>query len=549
MDDVSVTIGPGDSEGRALMLVDLALELHRRAETFKDAGDSVRSEALLDYSADQLVAARAMLCSEPAADPVLPKCIAADRRALVAALDTVLSVWQSGLKERYTSELVHLQLAYLASQNRADAIASNRAETSQPDAVEKETDGEELLHWRPPAGETAPPLEVLAKSAKGDPTVNDALAAAAAANAAAAEGRCEVAGEISPDSQKESLESAFPRPAAQQLPRPRPRKPQRPLGRRWCCFRPSCMFPQAEPKQHRPPGQHERLCLSRDFRCGETVGAGSQGCVFQAQHARSGMIVAVKEVFLDKVAANRGAASKRLARELRLLEQLEHPSIVRYLGHEFVIGAQGGPERVYLFLEFCSGGSLSKHLRAYGPLEEPLLRRYVGQLVDGLCYLHSLSPPVVHRDLKCDNLLLAHDAGTGATNVKITDFGCSKGLSGSDDGGQAVLSEAEHSVVGSVFWMAPEVLRGRIKLARPVDIWSVGCCVVEMVTGKRPWAEKNFDNILQASIAIMESDGIPLLPAHLPEATNTFVRACLRISPAERPSAAELRNYALLQAE
>mmetsp|Transcript_22005 Transcript_22005/g.61564 ORF Transcript_22005/g.61564 Transcript_22005/m.61564 type:complete len:689 (+) Transcript_22005:101-2167(+) len=293
---------------------------------------------------------------------------------------------------------------------------------------------------------------------------------------------------------------------------------------------------QAPP--HQQLGMGGRLCLARDFKRGETVGVGGQGCVFAARHSASGQIVAVKEVFLDRPASGRGAALERLARELRLLEALEHPRIVRYFGHEFVIGAQGGPERVYLYLDYCSGGSLAAHLRNYGALDLPLIKKYVAQLLEGLVYLHSLSPPVVHRDLKCANLLLTHDA-----EVKITDFGCSKLLHGE---GEHRLTEAENSMAGSVFWMAPEALRGRQKLTCAVDIWSVGCCVVEMSNGVPPWNERKFDNILQAGFVIAQTTELPHLSSAVWDTAGSFVHACLRRVPQERPSALELQKYPLL---
>lgn len=285
--------------------------------------------------------------------------------------------------------------------------------------------------------------------------------------------------------------------------------------------------------------QGERLCLARDFKRGETVGAGSQGCVFTARHSTSGQIVAVKELFLDRVAGGRGGALERLARELRLCEQLDHSRIVRYFGHEFVIGAQGGPERVFLYLEYCSGGSLAGHLRNYGPLDAQLLRKYTAHLLEGLIYLHSRNPPVVHRDLKCANLLLTHDA-----NVKITDFGCSKMLQGDQE---KIGPEAEHSMVGSVFWMAPEVLRARrgLRVTRAVDIWSLGCCLVEMCTGDPPWCERKFDNFLQAGHVIAETDELPRLPVEASDGAAGFVKACLRRNPQERPTASELQSHPL----
>ena len=277
---------------------------------------------------------------------------------------------------------------------------------------------------------------------------------------------------------------------------------------------PAAPVNNGEAEEPLPQDQPPRL--ARDFTRGEMLGHGSYGCVFAARHQSSGRLVAVKEMFIDRSCGTNQDRSSRLVsltRELRMCEQLEHQRIVRYLGHEFVIGSgcvpgeQGGPERVYLFLEFCSGGSLAAQLRTYGPLAMPLLRKYVGQLVEGLCYLHLQTPPVVHRDLKCANLLL-----TQGGDVKISDFGCSRWLTSEAPGEQG-----EQSVVGSVFWMAPELLRGRSVLTTAVDVWSLGCCVLEMASGKAPWSERGFDNILHACRVIAESGELPVFPDQLVE--------------------------------
>lgn len=314
----------------------------------------------------------------------------------------------------------------------------------------------------------------------------------------------------------------------------------RQVGGLFGCCTPSIRRPKEVAKNHRCGALQQRgqLRLAQDFQRGDMLGAGSFGVVFAARHVATGEIVAVKEMFLDRVARSGeqpGDRLVRLTRELRLCEQLEHPHIVKSLGHEFVIGSRDGPERVHLFLEYCSGGSLAAQLRTYGALGMPLLRKYTLQLVEGLRYLHSRTPPVVHRDLKCANVLLTHNG-----DVKITDFGCSKWL----QTGEAFL---ENSVAGSIFWMAPELLRGRGRLTTSADVWSLGCCVVEMATGSAPWAERRFDNILQACHVIAESEELPPFPEDLSEKVAGFVVACLRRNPQDRPSASDLRSLPLLK--
>jgi len=282
-----------------------------------------------------------------------------------------------------------------------------------------------------------------------------------------------------------------------------------------------------------------QLSLSRDFRPGDTIGFGSHGRVFTARHSQSGQIVAVKEMLISRANSNEAAAGERIRREVRLCEELEHFRIVQYLGHEFVrsIESVDWTGRLFLFMEYCSGGSIASHLRTYGPLELPLAKKYMGQLIEGLRYLHSRSPIVVHRDLKCANLLLTHDA-----SLKIADFGSSKWL---QLGGNDFAQGTAHSVAGTLLWMAPEVLKRRPDINPAVDIWSTGCCLLEMVTASVPWAECSFDNIFQAYRKIVESDDLPAIPAEAPDSVRSFVEVCLQRNPSKRPEATELQKHAL----
>merc|ERR1719204_3009768 len=88
-----------------------------------------------------------------------------------------------------------------------------------------------------------------------------------------------------------------------------------------------------------------------------------------------------------------------LQNEIELYKDLEHPHIVRYLGNDFLEG------RLFIYLEYMSGGSIAQVLSQFGPLDEPVCSRYARQLLEGLEYLHSRNPPVLHRDIKGANIL------------------------------------------------------------------------------------------------------------------------------------------------
>lgn len=130
-------------------------------------------------------------------------------------------------------------------------------------------------------------------------------------------------------------------------------------------------------------------------------------------------------------------------------------------------------------------------LNNYGAFEEALVRNFVRQILTGLNYLHERG--IIHRDIKGANILVDNKGG-----IKISDFGISKKAENSEIQTRCSLTiefmagiamrANRPSLQGSVFWMAPEVVKQTIYTSK-ADIWSVGCLVVEMLTGTHPWAE------------------------------------------------------------
>lgn len=234
--------------------------------------------------------------------------------------------------------------------------------------------------------------------------------------------------------------------------------------------------------------------------------------------------MAVKEVLLQSGEEDdRFRAS--LQNEVDLYKDLRHPNIVSYLGNDLIGG------RLCIYLEYMPGGSLSQLLSQFGALDEPLAATYMRNLLEGLNYLHTRDPCVLHRDIKGANILV----GMHST-VKLTDFGCSKRTSGT--------GTAAHTLRGSVPWMAPEVMRG-VSYGRRADIWSLGCVLIEMCTGDKPWG--HFDNCLAAMVKIAMSDETPKVPAHLSEQGRDFVTRCTRRTPEERPDASQLLAHGFVE--
>ena len=189
---------------------------------------------------------------------------------------------------------------------------------------------------------------------------------------------------------------------------------------------------------------------------GAMIGQGSFGTVFLALHAVTAELMAVKQVDMPSDAGIALSAKKNnmieaLKHEISLLRELRHPNIVQYLG------SNSDDEHLNIFLEYVAGGSVASMLVNYGSLPEPLCANFVRQILQGLCYLHSKD--IIHRDIKGANILV-DNKGT----VKISDFGISKRVEASNllkDSSTPHLKRGgpRVSLQGSVFWMAPEVVR------------------------------------------------------------------------------------------
>ena len=132
-------------------------------------------------------------------------------------------------------------------------------------------------------------------------------------------------------------------------------------------------------------------------------------------------------------------------------------------------------------------GSIASLLSTYGAFTEPVILRYMKQMLQGLSYLNDNH--VLHRDLKGANLLIDKDGHT----LKIADFGAAAYLASPGRG--TVSGELQGQLTGTVAFMAPEVLRGD-HYGRKCDVWSVGCCVIEMASAKPPWDQMKVTNHL-----------------------------------------------------
>ncbi|XP_031108979.1 mitogen-activated protein kinase kinase kinase 3-like [Ipomoea triloba] len=255
---------------------------------------------------------------------------------------------------------------------------------------------------------------------------------------------------------------------------------------------------------------------------GRLLGRGTFGHVYLGFNSENGQMCAIKEV---RVAADDRTSKeclKQLNQEITLLSQFLHPSIVQYYGSEL------GEETLSVYLEYVSGGSIHKLLQEYGPFKEAVIQNYVRQILSGLAYLHARN--TVHRDIKGANILVDPNG-----EIKLADFGMAKHITS---------CSSMLSFKGSPYWMAPEVVMNTNGYSLAVDIWSLGCTILEMATSKPPWSQ--YEGVA-AIFKIGNSKDMPAIPDHLSSEAKCFIRLCLQREPSARPTASQLLEHPFIK--
>ncbi|KAL7417452.1 kinase-like domain-containing protein [Mrakia frigida] len=246
------------------------------------------------------------------------------------------------------------------------------------------------------------------------------------------------------------------------------------------------------------------------YRLGNCIGKGQFGTVYRALNLGNGSMHAIKRIRLEGLQED---DITQLMKEVELLKRLAHPSIVKYEG------MMRDEDTLNIILEYIENGSLGSTLKSFGDLTEHLVSSYVMKILEGLHYLHTQR--VVHCDLKAANILT-----TKSGNVKLSDFGVSLNL-------VAVEHKKENDVAGTPNWMAPEVIQME-GASTASDIWSLGCTVIELLTGKPPFAE--IHNGMAVMYRIVEG-GPPPFPENASPELKSFLSQCFEKDPTMRPSA------------
>ncbi|KAG9245020.1 BOS4, mitogen-activated protein kinase [Calycina marina] len=268
---------------------------------------------------------------------------------------------------------------------------------------------------------------------------------------------------------------------------------------------------------------------------GQFVGGGSFGSVYAAINLDSGQVLAVKEIRLQDPTLIPTIAGQ-IKDEMNVLEVLNHPNVVSYHGIEV------HRDKVYIFMEYCSGGSLASLLE-HGRIEdETVIMVYTLQLLEGLAYLHESL--IVHRDIKPENILLNHRG-----IIKYVDFGAAKVIARHGRTFVAAKSKPDmpgarnRSITGTPMYMSPETIKGEnLGRAGAVDVWSLGCVILEMATGRRPWASLDNEWAIMYNIAQGNPPQLPSSDQLSPDGID-FMKKCFVRDPRFRASAAELLQH------
>ncbi|KAK7276116.1 hypothetical protein RIF29_17249 [Crotalaria pallida] len=252
-------------------------------------------------------------------------------------------------------------------------------------------------------------------------------------------------------------------------------------------------------------------------RFGQVLGKGAMKTVYKAIDEVLGIEVAWNQVKLNE-ALRSPDDLERLYSEVHLLSTLKHHSIIRFYTSWIDVD-----NKAFNFVtEMFTSGSLREYRRKYKRVSLTAIKSWARQILQGLVYLHGHDPPVIHRDLKCDNIFVNGHLG----QVKIGDLGLAAILRG---------SQSAHSVIGTPEFMAPELYEEEYN--ELVDVYSFGMCVMEMLTSDYPYSECTNPAQIYKKVT---SGKLPMAFFRIEDTeAQKFIGKCL-VPAAKRPSAKDL---------
>ncbi|CAD6192850.1 unnamed protein product [Caenorhabditis auriculariae] len=253
----------------------------------------------------------------------------------------------------------------------------------------------------------------------------------------------------------------------------------------------------------------------------EELGRGSFKTVFRGLDTETGVAVAWCELQESKL---NKAERQRFREEAEMLKDLQHPNIVRFYDYWESADISGKRKYIVLVTELMTSGTLKMYLKRFKRINIKVLKSWCRQILKGLSFLHSRNPPVIHRDLKCDNIFITGTTGS----VKIGDLGL------------ATLKNKSFakSVIGTPEFMAPEMYEEQYD--ESVDVYAFGMCLLEMVTGEYPYSECQFPAQIYRKVTTgVKPECFNRIPQQYPEIKEIIDR-CIRLRRDERSTVKQL---------
>lgn len=259
----------------------------------------------------------------------------------------------------------------------------------------------------------------------------------------------------------------------------------------------------------------EGYLLDGRYQLTRFIGSGTFGEVWVANDVATDLEVAVKVyVSMDEKGLS------EFKKEFQISFELNHTNLL----HANYLGVNPEDKRPFLVMPFCPDGSVSKYV---GNMTEADLWRFIRDVASGLAYLHSKNPPIIHQDIKPDNILILKNG-----DFVITDFGISKQL-------RSTLRKSANSLnsAGAISYMGPERFSKQYQAVKASDIWSLGVSIFELATDELPFCGMGGSLLKQGA-------DMPELPEQFSRTLNMICQACMTKETWNRPTAQQLADFA-----
>ncbi len=250
-----------------------------------------------------------------------------------------------------------------------------------------------------------------------------------------------------------------------------------------------------------------------DYQLGSVLGVGTVGTIYAAIEKATGKPVAIKR--LHPAVSRDPLIKARFRREMTILEKLRHPNVIGYYG-----GGADAEGNLFFVMELIEGGSIRDLLDSSGSLAWQVVLSTAAQVCSALQCAHNHG--IIHRDLKPGNLFLTREGA-----IKLGDFGIARDVSATD-------LTAHGLTVGTHAYMAPEQITGDAGISGKADLYALGCCLYEMLTGQKPFIAENFPQLFEQHLWAeppRPSRIAPQCPAELDE----IIVQLLAKKPEDRP--------------